>query len=45
VPGDVLTLELLMAKRKLAYWKMAGRILVGDEVAMEAEISAAETKN
>ena len=44
VPGDVLTLELLMAKRKLAYWKMTGRILVGDEVAMEAEISAAETK-
>ena len=40
----LLTLELLMAKRKLAYWKMTGRILVGDEVAMEAEISAAETK-
>lgn len=44
IPGDKLTLRMELGRRKFGHWKMNGRATVGDEMAMEATLMAAEVK-
>lgn len=44
VPGDVLTLEMKLQRRRLALWKMEGRALVAGEAAAEGVLMATEVK-
>ncbi len=43
VPGDVLTLEMSLLKRRRGIWKMAGVAKVGDEIAVDGILLAAES--
>ncbi len=44
VPGDQVRLELEVLKRRQPLWRFKGQALVGDAVAVEAEILVSETE-
>ena len=43
VPGDQLRVEVEVVRRKGAFWKMAGRIVIDGSLACEAEMTAMVT--